>query len=243
MGAFRCLSCGYSEPIPKVTARAWLKACPDCGGANIQVIEEKKVGLLRRLFGGKKDRRGQPDSSISSGMRVELEREIVGLATSGLAKLSQLAAGQLKYTLESSFSADVVSAFVQTQAQRALIETRPINDYISFPQAHFGLCMTLFPGSRERARKYYLDLYPSFGFAGFMLKAISDHEDLMEMESTWRDKKGVLFLFIALPPEAKKAFVTFGLCPISKDFADSVPFVSPIELVPPDINATLGGPH
>jgi len=172
-------------------------------------------------------------------MRV-LEREIVGLARSQLAKLSQLTAGRLTYTLESSFSADVVSVFVQTRAERALTERCPISNYISLPQGHFGLSITLFPGSREQAREYYFDLYPSFGFAGFMMKAISDHEDMMQIESTWRDKKGVLFLFIALRPDAKMAYVTFGLCPLSKDFADSVPFVSPSELVPPDINATLG---
>ncbi len=52
-GGFRCLSCGYFEPIPKVTAKSWLKVCPNCGGANIRVIEEK-VGVLKRLFLRKK---------------------------------------------------------------------------------------------------------------------------------------------------------------------------------------------
>ena len=75
MGQFRCLSCDYSEPIPKVTARAWLKVCPACGGTNIRVIEEKKIGLLRRLFGGKKDRRGETIPNGGSGCSPMLPEE------------------------------------------------------------------------------------------------------------------------------------------------------------------------
>lgn len=89
MSQLRCLSCGYSEPIPKTKARAWLKVCPDCGGANIQVIEEKKLGLLRRLFGGGGHGQAIPVSNEESGRRLlspkeKTQQTVVMICTEGL---------------------------------------------------------------------------------------------------------------------------------------------------------------
>ena len=191
-----------------------------------------------RLFGGTGSGRA---TSVLVDHQDELEREIVQLTERQLAKLAQSIPAALRNKLLCSFSSEILLGFVHGRAKESLNEMRPISDYASLPEAEFGMSVTVFPGSVERAQQYFLGLYPSEGFAAAMATALRKNETMMQMEKTLRGKKGVLFVVVCLPPEEKRAYVNVGLCPIAREFADSVPFVAPAELVPEGLDAQLKG--
>ena len=121
------------------------------------------------------------------------------------------------------------------KAELALGDLCPHSAYESPPSSDFGVLILVVPCTLQEARNYYLRQHPSIGFLGFVQEAL--RQPIMEIERTVRGKKGVIFVIVCIAPKKRWQSVNLGLCPISKEFGDSVPLVLPLELMP----ETTGG--
>jgi hypothetical protein len=188
------------------------------------------IRFIRKIFARKK---AAPINELLGELNELIEAQIRKLPELTSTTITE----KIRYSLLPN---EVLASLIAGRANEAFVDLRPHSDYYSVPKGEFGICLTVVPGLLEEARTYYLNLYPSFGFAGFMLETVGDKlNTTLQVEKNFRGKKGILFVVACISPKNKRKYLNFGLLPISKEFSKLVPFISPQELVGDDINEKI----